>query len=48
MLDEVCAACSAANLEPVGVTLSDITNAVLLAPKRDIPFALEGAIFDKK
>lgn len=47
MLDEVYAACAAVNLEPVGATLADITTTVLAAPKREVPFALEGAIFDK-
>jgi Polysaccharide deacetylase len=46
MLDEMLAACRAADLRVAGATLRDIADAVLASPPVQVPFACEGAIFD--
>ena len=46
MLDEMMAACHAAGVKAVGVTLREVADEVLALPPVQQPFVCEGAIFD--
>lgn len=46
-LDALCAACSAAEIRPVGAALSKVVDDVLALPPVKEPFKLEGHIFEK-